>query len=239
MKLGVKFAPIIQEKDFQMLNFLEEKGVKISGVELQLFPEKTKQDVLTTLDILKQYNLEFVGIHPPFPSFKEELNPWLGLPVDYFVLHAGTHNTYIDLPREMKVENAVVENLYDHENRNVLCSLIETSLVSDNLLLDIAHLLYAHKKSMHWMAPWDQVNAVYKKIKVIHAADGFEGRGIVPQDGGTPEFRKLLFTLFEKVPNAWYVGEPYNGHKNNNKGHIENALAFWGLWNEFKDTRHA
>ena len=238
MKLGVKFAPALKEKDVRMFEILEEKGIKVSGVELQLFPESKKEEVLETMDALEEFNLKFIGIHPPFPSFREEFEQWRNLPADYIVLHAGTRNTYLELPDEMKAEKSVVENLFQHgDKRKVLVSLIETSLVSDSLLLDIAHILYVYRKGMYWMPPWEQVREVGKKIRVVHAADGLGGKGVVPQNGGSQEFRALLKALFEEVPNAYYVGEPYGGHLHENKGHIENAIAFWKLWEEFKDGK--
>ncbi len=235
MLLGVKFSPVMKDKDRHMLEFLEEKGVRVAGVELQLFPETPREAVEKTLDELRGYGLRFVGIHPPFPSFREEVEQWKELRADYFVQHAGSRHGYMQLSEELGGKRVFAENIFPEGDVARLCSLIEVGLAADNLLVDMAHLLFVHGRGLYWMSPWEQVGHVAKKIRAVHAADGIDGKGVVPQGGGTQGFRQLLRALFRHVPDAYYVGEPYGGHLHNNKGHIENALALWKLWQDFKD----
>jgi hypothetical protein len=238
MKFGVKFSPKMQEKDSEMLSFLEEKGVDVSGVELQLVPSSTPSDVEQAMEALRPFGLEFIGIHPPFPAFRKEAEPWaerFADKADYIVLHAGTKNSFFDLPSEMNLRGCFVENVIPTLERReqILGSLIETSLVSKNLLVDIPHLLHNYSRGIFWLPPWDQVKATASLIRAVHVADDGKGEGSIPENGGTEGFRKIFFTLLELCPDAFYIGEPIRGHLNNNEGHKANALRVWAIYQDF------
>ena len=240
MKLGVKFSPEFKQKDFDMLVELEKRGVEIKGVELQLLKDSTVEKVQNTIDALKDFKHNFLGIHPPFPSFRKETLPWVEEfknQATYFVLHAGTKNSYCDLAKEMILEKCFVENIKPSSERGeqVLGSLIETAMVSQNLLVDIAHLLFIHSKGLFWLSPWKQVEAVAPFIKAVHAADKGDGDGAIPINGGSEEYRRMMQAFFTHTPDALFIGEPRGGHFNNNYGHIENATALWKTWLDFKD----
>ena len=242
MKLGVKFSPEFKQKDFDMLIELEKRGVEIKGVELQLIRDSTPEKVQVTMDALKEFKHDFLGIHPPFPTFRKEVLPWVMNFKDivtYFVLHAGTMSSYCDLAKEMILEKCFVENIIPNEKKGeqVLASLIGTAMVSQNLLVDIAHLLFNYSRGLFWLPPWEQVKEVAPFVKAAHVADGDNGKGKVPENGGSEEYKKMMQMFFTHTPNALLIGESSEGHLNNNYGHIENATAIWKTWLDFKDNK--
>jgi len=244
MNLFIKSAPWDWKIALEIVEKLEKEGVEVRGIEIQMLDNSVPEKVYEATENFRAQGLK-VGIHSPFPSLFEEAKAWVNvantLEVDYFLVHAGSRHGFCSIRKEAEEIKkrsrvpVVFENMSFWENRKgaFLWSPIAVAQLGD-VALDIPHTIYNFRHGKLAMPLEEIVEGIGKCIKVVHVADG-EGIGEVIGKGSR-DLREILQALFRHSQDAFFVGEPKDGHLNNGEGHFRNALGMWNLWLEFKDN---
>jgi len=241
MLLAMKVAPHDVQVFLDGIIELEAEGIIVNGFELQITKEDTSDTALEAIDSLGN-DFKFRGLHPPFPTaadtnflYWDEVAKEAGL--DYTVLHAASEK-FNDAKKAITwaLENAsstpLLENLPLREGRTVIGSLIETSKLSDNLLMDIPHTLFNFYEKMVEESPLKQIEVVFDKLKAVHVADNDNGFGFVPLGGGSQDFQDIMRQLYQKK-DIKFIAEPSEGHRNYGAGHKATIREIWKLWESF------
>ncbi len=245
MKLFIKSAPHDWNVALEVVETLEAEGVPVYGVEIQILKDSVPEKVYEAVDAFRSSGLRAVGLHPGFPTFYRDVIAWANvvnmLKLDYVVYHAGSLNGYCAIREEADAVKEAVkvpvffENLpYQERSHAKLYSPVAVAQLGD-VLIDIAHTFWNHQHGKLDFPP-DRFPFLLKGcVRAIHVAEQEGKDGAVIHDG-TPALRAFLQEAFRHLPDAFYIGEPRGGHLNRGKGHLENALGMWKLWEEFRDN---